>query len=137
MLGLVLSMLLATAEAPERCSVIIPHPSGSGFTHQPVPGYSVAEAIPPLALPEGYPEALSILCARDSFFISDNDFRVVLDLGISMMVGGDDLFGTLEFVDGRFRFTALQGEATAEQQAMIQAAMNRGQQMAPARPAGD
>lgn len=131
MLASFLALTLLTAQAvPEQCSVIIRHPSGSGFTHQPVPGYSVANATPPLRLPDGYAEVETLVCARPTLVITDNDFRVVLELGVPMMIGAGGVFGSLEMVDGRFRFDLVKGELNSAQKETVQTALNRGQELA-------
>ena len=136
MIKIVLALTLATAQTvPEQCSVIIPHPGGSGFTHQPAPGYSVANATPPLALPAGFSDVQSIACARQSLVITDNDFRVVLDLGVPMMIGAEGLIGSLEIAEGQFQFRLIRGELSEAQAAIVQVALDRGQLLA-RQPAG-
>jgi len=131
MIGTVLAMMLAATQAvPEQCSVIVPHSSGSGFTHQPAPGYSVANATTPLALPAGFSDVQSVACARESLVITDNDFRVVLDLGVPMMIGAEGLIGSLEIVEGQFRFRLIRGEFSEAQAEVVQRALDRGQLLA-------
>ena len=128
MIATVLALMIAGAQAvPEQCSVIIPHPGGSGFTHQPAPGYSVANATPPLALPSGFSDVQSIACARESLVITDNDFRVVLDLGVPMMIGAEGLIGSLEMSEGQFRFRLIRGVFSEAQAEVVQRALDRGQ----------
>ena len=131
MIATVLALMIAAAQAvPEQCSVIIPHPSGSGFTHQPAAGYSVANATPPLALPAGFSDVQSVACARESLVITDNDFRVVLDLGVPMMIGAEGVIGSLEIIEGQFRFRLIRGEFSEAQSVVVQAALDRGQLLA-------
>jgi len=124
--------LMAPQAVQEQCSVIIQHPSGSGFTHQPAPGYSIANAMPPLRLPEGFENVKMLACARQDLVITDNDFRIVLEHQTPVMIGGGGVLGTLEMQDGRFRFRLSRGELTAAQQAVVEAALDRGQTLAAA-----
>ena len=121
---------LAPQAIEEDCSVIIPHPSGSGFTYQLTPGYSVANATPPLKLPEGFENVKLLACARADFVLTDNDFRIVLEQHVPIMIRADGVVGTLEMQDGRFRFSLSQGELTAAQQVVLEAALDRGQRLA-------
>ncbi len=122
--------LLAPQAVQEECSVIIPHPSGSGFTYQLTPGYSVANATPPLRLPEGVKDVKLLACARDDLVLTDNDFRIVLEQQVPIMIRADGIVGTLEMQDGRFRFSLSEGELTAAQQAIVEEALDRGQRLA-------
>ena len=137
MLGaLVAAALLGAQSVPERCAVIVPHPGGTGFTHYPAPGYTVANAVPPLSLPEGLGAVEQIICGRETLAFTDNDFRVVFGLGVPMAIGAEDVLGLLEMVDGQFRFTLLQGELSSAQAAVVQAALERGQLLEEAERAG-
>lgn len=122
--------LMGPQSVPEQCSVIIPHPSGSGFTHQPAPGYSVANATPPLRLPEGFENVQMLACARQDLVITDNDFRIVLEHEVPVMIAGAGVRGTLELVEGRFRFRVTGGALTPAQQGLVDAALDRGQRLA-------
>lgn len=124
---LVLAMLAAPAE---QCAILMPHSSGSGFTYQPAPGFSVLAAVPPLQLPSGFDNAVGIGCGRETLVISDNDFGVVLDLKMPMYIGGGGVMGVLEMADGQFQFRLIRGVLSEEQKAMVQAALDRGQTLA-------
>jgi hypothetical protein len=126
----VLALVIAASQGvSEQCSVIIPHPGGSGYTHQPAPGYSVANARAPLAFPDGFDDVQSIVCRRDSLVFTDNDFRVVVDLGVPMNIGAEGVIGVLEIVEGQFRFRLIRGEYSEAQAVAVQAALNRGQRL--------
>jgi len=132
MIGVLLSLALAQT-APEMCSVIVPHPGGEGFTHYPVPGYKVEDAVPPLSLPEGHPDTVMIACVRDTLVPVDNDFRVLADLGVPMMLSDGSTTIRLEFVEGRFRYRVVSGEIPETRVPALEAALDRGQQHLAAR----
>ncbi len=121
------TLALVAALQAEQCSVIIPHPSGQGVTYQPVAGYSVQNSDLPLRFPPGFDGVQAIVCARPNLVISDNDFRVVVDLGVPMMIGARGVIGSLEISNGRMRFRVIQGELTAAEAEMVQQALDRGQ----------
>ena len=131
MIGAIFAVVMVTQQAvPKQCSVIIPHPGGSGFTHQPAPGYSVANATPPLRLPEGFENVIMLACARQNLVITDNDFRIVLEHDVPLMIAGAGVRGTLELVEGQVRFRVSGGALTAAQQDLVDAALERGQGLA-------
>jgi hypothetical protein len=134
MVGSLFALTLLMAQAvPEQCSVIIPHPGGSGVTYQPATGYSVANATPPLAMPQGFSDVQAIACARQTLAITDNDFRVVLDLGVPMMIGAEGLIGSLELAEGQFQFRLIRGTFSEAQAGTVQTALDLGQLLARAR----
>lgn len=132
MIGILLSLALAQS-APEMCSVIVPHPEGEGFTHYPVPEYKVETAVPPLSLPEGHPDTVMIVCVRDTLVPVDNDFRVLDDLGVPMMLADDSATVRLELADGRYRYHVVRGELSETLKPAMEAALDRGQQFLAAR----
>ena len=127
MIGILLSLALANT-APETCSVIVPHPSGQGFTHYPVLEYRVETAVPPLSLPDGHPDTVMLACVRDSLVPVDNDFRVLVDLGVPMMLSDGTATIGLDFVDGRFRYRVVKGDLPEALVPAVEAALDRGQQ---------
>lgn len=127
MIGAVFALaLLAAPAASEQCSVIIPHPSGSGFTHQPAVGYSIVDATPPAALPQGFADVQTIACVRDALVITDNDLHIVLDLDVPVMIAAEGVVGSLEAPDGALAFRLIRGELSGPQAATVQAALDRG-----------
>jgi hypothetical protein len=83
-----------------------------------------------MRLPEGLTEVEALMCARSSLVLTDNDFRVVTGLRVPIFIDAEGVMGTLEIVDGRFRFDMIRGELSAAQQAVVQAALDRGQALA-------
>ena len=83
-----------------------------------------------LKLPSGFENANAVACARETLVITDNDFRVPLELGMPMYIGGDGAMGVLEIADGQFQFRLLRGELSEAQQAAVAAALDRGQLLA-------
>lgn len=96
---------------------------------EPVSGYTITDATTPLRLPDGYPDAVAILCERSTLTIGDNDYRVLVDLEMPLFVMSSGRTVVLEMVSGQFRLELADGALTEEEMVALQVALNRAQSL--------
>jgi hypothetical protein len=80
-------------------------------------------------LPENAPrDASFIQCERDDLIPLPSDYKV-LAAGLPLVIGAGERVATLEISEARVNFRALKGEFTDEEIPLIQAYLNRAQQL--------
>ncbi|MFT3723917.1 MAG: hypothetical protein QM773_10050 [Hyphomonadaceae bacterium] len=117
----------AMAQPAETCSVMV-RVDGKLRT-EAVSGYVVSGAPTPLRLPDGYAAIVALSCERPKLAIGDNDYRVLIDLGVPLFVRSGDRIMSVEIVDGRLEIRFVRGALTQDEETDIQSALNRAQSL--------
>lgn len=105
---------------PETCGVLAVGDGTSSF--EPVGGYSVLWARPPMARPEG--DVDGILCIRSHIYLGVNDHRIITDLGVPFFIRDATRLATLEQVEGQLRLRFVTGAPTAAESAALASAID-------------
>lgn len=105
---------------PETCGVLAVGEGTSSF--EPVAGYSVLWARPPMARPEG--DVDGILCIRSHIYLGVNDHRIITDLGVPFFIRDATRLATLEQVEGQLRLRFVTGSPTPAESAALAAAID-------------